>query len=1044
MKIRCVNIVLQDTDSPRKYRLNLAFGVFVSDSFECKKHRKMMRVNMSKFKKKKFVLAILGCGLIPNSSHALSWQDAQSLDILSWITEGFSNDGGASYVAEGSKLKATDTYLRNINDKGVEHDTALYMLGKDASLTLSDEKPNSVDTTFHSSIVSSYTGSNKSGVAVEIGDNTFAAGQNPSLQATSVDFFSDKTGLNIHSANVRLKDVSISALDTAISISDVNYNSSLNIISKGEGSKLDLENFVIKFDGAQFNKVVNDITGSPLTTPSNFTAGQKTEKGVEIEGTGVNGETIVHLSKGEINVKQSAVKANGAATVAIDQVIISTEKDIGQTVTASGQGTTISIAKSKINTHSTGVEASDKALVTIEGTRIDRQQGGYGIHADYEAQIFIKESSIIMSGTGRNGSYGPTPAAVSVRAEGKITLNDVKIEDVVSAADTMKGIYAERQGEVDGTQVSYKTASRNALGVHIAGNGKVSLKDSAFELSGAGSVGVFTAGGSFTADNSSFKSQGALLQIYNSSAGPSYINLNNKSKFLSDKILLSNDSLTEEVFLTADKSMLAGRINGGFTTDVNLKNNSEWSYSGISSFRNLSIDNSVVKMNKPNAGKYNILEVDKLNGQKATIQLWTEFSGDASVSDIIRIYEEASGKTGLSFKKSGGTGEQTSKGIKVVDAVEAGQFGPVAVTAADAFFIDASSDGYRQGKGTIAAGAYEYALKKGGSNADESWYLQSVKINDPGPDPDPLPRPEVDIYFANRASMLNMQQHHLKQRVMDGWLSPVAWVRMDHKQERFNNQFDNQRKSDMNLVHFGLDVLRKDLGDKGLLQIGVMGLIGQNKSKLRNNIGDARGKTDGYNLGAYASWQQNLDVNQGAYVDSWLMHGWFNNSTQGGGLGEEKYKSRALSLSLEAGYGFRLPWGDDDHRYTLQPQAQVILSHLHSDNVREKTKTQVRHDNGGQASYRMGVRFQGDSKQANGSVLSPFAELNFWHQPQAKDIRFDSKAISDKTPSTITEAVLGVKMRVKPNWDVSGQFNYQQGSQSYKQKIVQLGARYQW
>jgi outer membrane autotransporter protein len=991
---------------------------------------------MQKFRKKKLLMAILASGMFSSLSHALSHTDA--MDLSFWL--GSSTAGvslpSAAYVPDGFHLVSNDfLWIRNADLTGYNHDTALFLLDKNSSLTYLHNVPGMDSDGFRNSVISSYTaGARKYGIAVEIGDNGFSLAERPTLTANNTDFFADKTGLKINSGIVKLSSVAISALGTGIELSDIDSKG-----SKGAGSRLELENFSIKFDAKRFNNLVEDQTGA---SPG-FTAAQKTEIGVSIGGTGSKGETVAYLTDGEIDVVGHAVSAFDAAEIHIDRVKMNTTQYPGSSaIGVDGQNTYVSVKNSEITSRSSGVQASGSE-VDIDNVLIERTGYGFGVVARYGGKISLSNSTLTLTGGTQSGNDGFSSAAVAVREkDSKITLSNVMIEDKISNLTMMKGIYADLHGEVDGSKVKYTSASGGALGVQIADKATVSLKDSVFELTGVGSVGVFSGGGTFNADHSAFTSKGTLIRIYQFSGNDSYINLKNKSAFFSSDVLLRSDTTDFDAFLTADNSFLAGRINGGFTTDVNLNNNSEWSYSGISSFRNFSIDNSVVKMNKPDAGKYNILEVDKLHGQNATIQLWTEFSGDASVSDIIRIGVEASGKTGLSFQKSGGTGEQTSKGIKVVDAVDASPFGPVAVTAADAFFIDASSVGYRQGKGTIAAGAYEYSLKKGGSNADESWYLQSVKINDPGPEP--LPRPEVDIYFANRASMLNMQQHHLKQRVMGGWQSPVAWVRMDHKQERFNNQFENQRKSDMNLVHFGLDMLRKDLGTQGVLQAGVMGLIGQNKSKLRNDIGNARGKTDGYNLGAYASWFQNRDGNTGAYVDSWLMHGWFNNSTQGVGLGEEKYKSRALSLSLEAGYGFRLPWGDDDHRYTLQPQAQVILSHLHSDNVREKTKTQVRHDNGGQASYRMGVRFQGDSKQANGSVLSPFAELNFWHQPQAKDIRFDSKAISDKTPSNITEAVLGVKMRVKPNWDVSGQFNYQQGSQSYKQKIVQLGARYQW
>lgn len=1012
---------------------------------------------MLKFKKSKIALAILYCSYLPNIVHAASYENSQSLGILEWTIIGVA--AGSSYVEEGANLGTTDyLYLTNVNPNAGSEDAALYMLDKSATLSVITDGPNIEDPNYKASVISSYTEQSKTGVAVKIGDNKFDQSDKPKFIGSGIDFFSDNYGFLVRSGDMDVKNFSLSALDTAISIEDVTYDRQGNVIDKGAGSKVNLDNFIIKFDAARFNDVVNNMSISSPTTPADFDTNQKTQSGINVDGTGVRGETIVNLSNGEIDVTNRAISVSTGATVNADNLKISSQVQTGSAVAAFGKNTYLSVKNSQVKTHSTGIDAISGAEVYIEKTEIERQQGGYGITAREEGTLLtLKDSNIKLTGVGNAaGNYGFSPAAVAARSKAKVILDNVTIEDAVTP-NMMKGIYADSRAEVEGTKVSYTSGSDRALGVQVSGNAKVSLTDSNFKLTGKGSVGVLTGGGEFNADHTQFTSDGPLIRMYSNSDESSTVNISNGSKFIADDILLANDITyspfeDRSIHLIADNSQLAGRIvvaNGtedmiDNTTDVSLKNNSIWSYSGKSNVRNLTLDNALIQFNQPGTGQNNVLKVDTLDGQKGVVELWTVYGDDHSKTDTIRITNEAKGHTGIRFRHAGGEGEQTTNGIKIVDAIDSSAMGgPKATTTADAFYIDSLSDGYRQGKGTIAAGAYEYALVKSAKGAnDESWYLHSGLIKT---DPEiPTIRPEVDAYFANSASMLTMQQHKLKQRVIDTQNHQATWIRVENNQERFNNQFDHRRKSDTTIIHFGADVLRKDLSEQGKVLIGFMGLLGKSDNKSKNEFNNAKGEVEGYNIGAYATWYQQPESSLGAYVDTWLMHGWFNNKVKGDGLAEEKYDAKALSASVEAGYGFELPYGGDKQRYVIQPQAQVILSHLSSDNIQEATKTLVEHKNGNQVAYRLGLRLQGDLQQDQDNIISPFAEVNQWHQPDNRKMSFDGMTMKDKTPANITEMSLGLKMKVKSNWDVSGQFNYEVGSQDYRQTSYQIGATYKW
>ncbi|SEL85439.1 Type V secretory pathway, adhesin AidA [Pseudoxanthomonas sp. GM95] len=117
-------------------------------------------------------------------------------------------------------------------------------------------------------------------------------------------------------------------------------------------------------------------------------------------------------------------------------------------------------------------------------------------------------------------------------------------------------------------------------------------------------------------------------------------------------------------------------------------------------------------------------------GNNGTIFLDTVLGDDASASDrLVLDGGSASGTTGLGIVNAGGTGAATlADGILVVQGVNG------ATSSATAFALDR----------TVAAGAFEYFLFKGGVSAGtgENWYLRSTLVNTPTPStPAPAPDP---------------------------------------------------------------------------------------------------------------------------------------------------------------------------------------------------------------------------------------------------------------------------------------------------------------
>ena len=118
--------------------------------------------------------------------------------------------------------------------------------------------------------------------------------------------------------------------------------------------------------------------------------------------------------------------------------------------------------------------------------------------------------------------------------------------------------------------------------------------------------------------------------------------------------------------------------------------------------------------NGPAAATDTLTIVGNYSGQGGQLLLQTVLGTDGSPSDRLIISAgAASGQTAINVTNLGGPGAgTTSNGILLVDAVNGG------TTASGAFSL----------AGTVAAGAREYLLFKGGvtGGTTENWYLRSA------------------------------------------------------------------------------------------------------------------------------------------------------------------------------------------------------------------------------------------------------------------------------------------------------------------------------
>ncbi|BBH12263.1 autotransporter outer membrane beta-barrel domain-containing protein [Chromobacterium haemolyticum] len=455
-------------------------------------------------------------------------------------------------------------------------------------------------------------------------------------------------------------------------------------------------------------------------------------------------------------------------------------------------------------------------------------------------------------------------------------------------------------------------------------------------------------------------------------------------------------------------------------------------------------------------------------GQNGTVVLNTYMGDDSSATDKL-IFDggAVTGNTNLVFKHAGGDGAQTQQGIRVVETQNG------ATTTAEAFVLDARSDGYRQGVGTLAHGAYDYRLARGGNGGEtEDWYLVSAiaPTNPPPPEEkigppeaelaprqppsvsEPVYRPEVGGYLANRQAALNRQVHTLRERQAQapgvggngGEPSNNSWFRIAGSQTDWDANGLTGNGTEQ-VVHFGSDVARFSAGANGKVHLGVMGQYSRHTGSVDNGWLSASHKADGVSGGVYGTWYGHQDELSGPYIDTWLMYGRFNNQVQGQGLSGESYHSQVFTGSVEGGYSFKIDERPGAQVY-LQPQVQLIYSDYRADDHKESTGTMISGQSMGTVLARLGVRLQGDfQNEAKQTRMRPFAELNWWYNNRgSQGMNFDAQQVSLDLPSQYGEFKVGLQGNLSKRLEVWGSAGVKTDMSSFTKGSLQGGVKYNW
>ncbi|HDF2328310.1 TPA: autotransporter outer membrane beta-barrel domain-containing protein [Morganella morganii] len=448
------------------------------------------------------------------------------------------------------------------------------------------------------------------------------------------------------------------------------------------------------------------------------------------------------------------------------------------------------------------------------------------------------------------------------------------------------------------------------------------------------------------------------------------------------------------------------------------------------------VDNAggIIINDKKSTGFHTFTIDGNYNGNNGIVEFNTLLKGDNSDTDHFVVKGDTSGNTRVIVNNVGGEGAQTEKGIKVI-TVEGNSNGSFAL-------IDNKP---------VRAGAYDYDLRKN----DKNWYLTSYLYDDKD-SVKPMIRPETGSYIANMAASNTLFNHRLHDRsgepnytdIFTGAKKTTSmWMRNVGGHTRFKDTADGKNLTNRYVLQLGGDVAqwtsqaghRYHLG----LMTGYAHASNRNTSQLTQRSSD--GSVNGYSAGLYGTWYQNTDTaNVGAYVDSWLLYNWFDNKVTRYS-DEEKYKSKGITASLEAGYTY-LIGQNGNKRYYLQPQTQIIYMGVHADDHWDTHNTKVTSgkDN---IETRLGLRAYVNSyNEAIDSnkerQFQPFVEVNWLYHANDFDARFDGFKVEQKGWRNVGEIKLGTEGQINRNFNLWGDITQQIGDRGYSDTQAQLGFKY--
>ncbi|HHH6294544.1 TPA: autotransporter outer membrane beta-barrel domain-containing protein, partial [Escherichia coli] len=375
-------------------------------------------------------------------------------------------------------------------------------------------------------------------------------------------------------------------------------------------------------------------------------------------------------------------------------------------------------------------------------------------------------------------------------------------------------------------------------------------------------------------------------------------------------------------------------------------------------------------------------------------------------------------------------------------------------------------------------GAYVYTLAKGKGNDEKNWYLTSKWDGVTPPDtPDPINnppvvdpegpsvyRPEAGSYISNIAAANSLFSHRLHDRLGEpqytdslhsqGSASSM-WMRHVGGHER-SRAGDGQLNTQANryVLQLGGDLAQWSSNAQDRWHLGVMaGYANQHSNTQSNRVGyKSDGRISGYSAGIYATWYQNDANKTGAYVDSWALYNWFDNSVSSDNRSADDYDSRGVTASVEGGYTFEAGTfsGSEGtlNTWYVQPQVQITWMGVKDSDHTRKDGTRIETEGDGNVQTRLGVKTylnshhqRDDGKQRE---FQPYIEANWINNSKVYAVKMNGQTVSRDGARNLGEVRTGVEAKVNNNLSLWGNVGVQLGDKGYSDTQGMLGVKYSW
>ena len=535
----------------------------------------------------------------------------------------------------------------------------------------------------------------------------------------------------------------------------------------------------------------------------------------------------------------------------------------------------------------------------------------------------------------------------------------------------------------------------------------------------------------------------------------------------------------------------------GGTLNVNLTDTSVWNLTQDAVVTNLVAAGSTIHYPTPDSASDFTGTTITVNGDYSgngnTITMNTVLGGDDSATDRLVIKGNSSGTTNLVFTNIGGTGSQTVDGIEVVEVDG----------TSDAVFT-------KPAKNYLKAGAYVYHLEKVGNNwyllslkpgtvtiprtndspsgsntgtgtatssnsstgtasaPTTAQEVASAAEAEANTEPTVLPatsdlaahvvRPEMASYAANLASANTIFVTSLHDRLGETAFADAlkgkgrsgnVWIRTAGGHTR-NGMTDSQTvtRGNYGLVQLGGDVVSWPAAGQRM-HLGLMTGFARQSSKTTSSTVDywTKGKVSGFSGGVYATWLADGPAATGPYADTWLLYQRFKTSVSSGDYtGEDSYRAKGFTGSLEAGYTFGLKdWvsaSGVQNAARLQLQGQVIRMGVRADSFVDNQGTLVEGLGYGNVRTRLGATlFHLFTNDRTGTAVKPYLTVNWLHDTKAFGTAFDTTENHIQGERNVGEVKLGVEGRITKNLNLWAYTGYQGGDHGYRNVEALFGVK---